>query len=489
MEEQNAILKYFRTFSEEQIEAIIPVDNELSFDEKNNMNRSGEDALQVRRDSLSYVILPLGAEVPSNSAGHTNGREAGNGSENSEEQNKMRDEHFYQVNFCSSEGCCVSPDKRALGDSLQAKCQHVSADCTDSFGDYEPQVDLKQGKEIKKVQRQDCVISSPDLVVGSENYASSTESKTKRVVITVTRTKPAGEHVEPTAMPPPEHTGGSSCLQSHDEEEGKGANEGSGGKERDVIPCPSTEPNHPDASPNDVITPAAVVNNPPPGSITRATFSPGPPSDRQIQLPALFSGLRVLRKGVVGPEHDTVATIRPLSAGERREVCPEKQEGTKVQGSFLDQISQFLNREKRGDEKQEEKEKEAEAGGDLDGSRVRSDSEESDKVPRKEFETSEEAEGVLEPVKPPVSSAEAAFDAFKAFFTPKPLRKDPAEKVDLEAVRRKIRADKDALTPLSERTSNKTPEENSDCLVCKSPSGNTCSPNVLYAIVFVFRVH
>ncbi|KAM9355178.1 formin-like isoform 1-T1 [Pholidichthys leucotaenia] len=175
-------------------------------------------------------------------------------------------------------------------------------------------------------------------------------------------------------------------------------------------------------NPNITITSAAKANNPPPGSIiSRATFSPGSPSDKQIQLPALFSGLRVLRKGVVGPEHDTVAHIKPSPLRAKRD----------GDTSFLDQISRVLSREKR-DGKEEKEESEA----DEDQDRITMDRDEEDQeVKEKKVETGEESSV------PPksVSSAEAAFDAFKAFFTPKPLKKDPADKVDLEAVRKKIR--------------------------------------------------
>ncbi|TMS11985.1 Formin [Larimichthys crocea] len=53
----------------------------------------------------------------------------------------------------------------------------------------------------------------------------------------------------------------------------------------------------------------------------------------------------------------------------------------------------------------------------------------------------------LESTKPSVTSAEAAFDAFKAFFTPKPLKKDPAEKVDLEASEASTPGDGEERTP------------------------------------------
>uniref|UniRef100_A0A8C4E4V1 Formin 1 n=1 Tax=Dicentrarchus labrax TaxID=13489 RepID=A0A8C4E4V1_DICLA len=194
----------------------------------------------------------------------------------------------------------------------------------------------------------------------------STKSKTKHVVITVTRTGSAVEEQAEPIVTPTLETGGPSCFENDGEEERTGAEEDNEEEEkRDVFPDSSAQPHLPPSptSPNIFITPAATY--PPPGSTTRATFSPGSPTDKQIQLPALFSGLRVLRKGVVGPEHDTVAQIKPSSQGEKRDIFHEKQGDAKVQGGFLDQISQFLSREKRErDEKEERKEMEPE--GDQD---------------------------------------------------------------------------------------------------------------------------
>lgn len=157
------------------------------------------------------------------------------------------------------------------------------------------------------------------------------------------------------------------------------------------------------------------------------------PTEKHVQLPALFSGLRVLRKGVLGPEHDIVAQIRPPSQGSDMESLPEKEGDAK--GSILEQISNFLNVEKRGIDKEEE-------GTEDDG----------------ESRETQTQEAASEPVKP-VSSAEAAFDAFKAFFTPKPLKKDPGDKVDLEAVRKRIKAEREALRALFERSSVKSSEQ------------------------------
>ncbi|KAF3850107.1 hypothetical protein F7725_019826 [Dissostichus mawsoni] len=211
-------------------------------------------------------------------------------------------------------------------------------------------------------------------------------------------------------------------------------------------------------APKDPLSITSATNNPPPGStFTRATFKPSSPTDKQIQLPALFSGLRVLRKVVVGPEHDTVAQIKTSSPAK---IFPDKQSDGKSQGSFLDQISQLLNREKSEDETEvTEETEETEERTEMEAEADENEMEKSQEDEREEVETEEEAEVSSESTKPPASSSEAAFDAFKAFFTPRHLKRDPADKIDLDAVRKKIRADKDVLKALFERSSNKMPEK------------------------------
>lgn len=503
MEEQKAILKFFRTFSDEQNEDILP--EELSINLKKNGDVNFKDALEHSRDSLFYVILPHeGEKMTLNSVRLVTVREEGNDSDKTEEernnlnlaeqqskavnvsekqiiatnqdQNKMPEEHWDKEN---------SLDECALNASLQPECKHISTDCTNTDGDCVSANSVKQDdteddeQDVKKPSENGKIADSQeDFVTSAHNSDSDFDpakaSKTKRVVITVTRTGPAvEEEAELTLEGAEEQT---SCSKDGDGEEVEGAEEDN--KEEDLFLDFSTQlqqhPGNPtDKSPIISITPA---NNPPPGSIfSRATFSPASPTDKQIQLPALFSGLRVLRKGVVGPEHDTVAQIKPPSQGAKRAIFPEKQGDAKVQGSFLDQISQFLNREKKGDEKEEKTGMVAE--GDQD--ETMNGNEESQESSEKE---DLDASGSFDSAKSPVSSAEAAFDAFKAFFTPKPLKKDPADKVDLEAVRKKIRTEKDVLRAIFDRNSNKTPEkkESSDERVCIMLSKGNIKPYIIY---------
>lgn len=499
MEEQKAVLTFFRTLSDKENEDTIQTGREPSFNLKNTWERSFENDLVESRGSLSYVLFPVEEEEISSDceqdairkgAGNVinmteeerniinlmkqqseivnPGKGSGNFATN-QELNKLPEEQCGKVNSRCKKGGHISPDGWASKESLRAKCQHISTDCTGTDCVRVAQImldDTTQAKEGEKIEfenvafQEDLSKSTPEIDVGVYLQASakSSPANTKHEVITVALTGPKAEEQEELGEKQrPEQTSGTTCLKNV-EEEMTDAEEVGKEEEKNAFLCISTQSPDPnnlkEASPHISITPAALANNPPCGAtFSRSTFSPCSPTEKQIQLPALFSGLRVLRKGVVGPEHDTLALIRSSSQRTKREAFPD----SPVQGGFLEQISSFLSREKKSDEREEKNEVECEGEKDED----RRDG------LRKEGETETEAEVLFEPTKPAVSSAEAAFDAFKAFFTPKPLKKDPAEKVDLEAVRKKIRADKDALRALFEKTSIRTPgqEDPADCKV------------------------
>uniref|UniRef100_A0A3Q4G7X1 Formin-like n=1 Tax=Neolamprologus brichardi TaxID=32507 RepID=A0A3Q4G7X1_NEOBR len=447
---------------------------DISGDLKKNGDVDFTDALEHSSNFLSYVILPHAEEKTSNSLGNSSLREKGNDSDITEEershykvteqqsvavntekglekqsfatnhdQNNLSDEH--KVNGCSKQGCHISQnplDEWALNESLQTNCQHISIDCMDTDGDCVVSISAMEDTENsnENAQREHCqedsdtITSTSDMDFDPQICGNTGPLKSKHVVITVTRTGPALEELE-------------QISDKAEEEETRDANS----------ETPNSPP-HPHSLKDNLpeMTIKSATNNPPPDStFSRATFSPSSPADKQIQVPALFSSLRVLRKGVTGPEHDTMAHIKPSPVGGRGEDFTEKQKDTKVPGSILDQISHFLSQEKRGDEKEV-----LEAEGDRNETRVNG-SEDSQEREKKEPETNKNTEvsESCELTKPSMSSAEAAFDAFKAFFTPKPLKKDPGDKVGLEALRKKIRNDKDVLKTLFERASSKTPEK------------------------------
>lgn len=322
-----------------------------------------------------------------------------------------------------------SLDKREFNEALLAKYCHISTNGTNPDCSFISTIFMKQddaeetklnGKNShKNVQNVECATAlENDLELKESENGRQIKPKHPEIILKLTglrvqEQKPVMEGDEDEEV---------KCLR--DEEE----------KEKDLSP---------DSSQSDILSEtslksAAQASDVSPGpTLTRATFSPG---DKLIQLPALFSSLRVLRKGVTGPEQD-------------------KQEDVKAQGGFLDQISQFLSREKRVDEKQ---------GSDLGSERHQDESnpnrvnENNRSHERKEREPQmDENANMSESVEStkPMSSAEAAFDAFKAFFTPKPLKKDSEEKADLEAMRKRIKNDNVLLKTFFENASKKAPEK------------------------------
>lgn len=219
------------------------------------------------------------------------------------------------------------------------------------------------------------------------------------------------------------------------------------------------------------LRPATHLSDLSPGpTLTRATFSPG---EKPNQLPALFSGLRGLKKGAAGPEQDSVFQNK-TSQDVRRSIFTDKQDDIKTQGGFLDQISQFLIGEKRVEERR---------GTEVGSERYQGETNPTNEGTEGQPEADKEAEGSDEPAKP-VSSAEAAFDAFKAFFTPKPLKKESGEKADLEATRKRTRNDRDVLKTFLEKTSKTSSEKNetSDVRVRKRQTSSFL--RILFTILY-----
>lgn len=490
MEEPKAILKYFRTLSDKENEDIILTDKELSFCRKNNWSRSFENDLQKSRVSFPYVLFPLQEEeISSDSEWVVARKEAGSDINKTEEERniinlmkqqeeainpgsglgncatnqqlyKLPEERCDKVNGRSKEDGRILPDERASNESPQAKCRHMSAEgtCTVCYCvahiKLDDNADSKEGGEIEFGKDRSKCESELDPGVQLEDSARGRSAVSELEGKTMPLAETAAEELEePAEKQELEQTDEATFsknagLTKIDEEEEDEE------EKRDIFLCPPAQSLRPynlkEVSPHVSITPAAFPNGPPQGpTFSRSTFSPNSPTEKQIQLPALFSGLRVLRKGVVGPEHDTVALIGSSSQKTKGETLPD----LPAQGGFLEQISTFLSRDKRSDEKEVKM---------MEGSL----GEKGEDGARKGGETEKEG-GWSESAKPAVSSAEAAFDAFKAFFTPKPLKKDPTEKVDLETLRKKIKADRDALRALFDRTSIKIPatEDSADCKV------------------------
>lgn len=399
MENPKAILKYLRTFSEEQNEEMLQ--EELVYPKKfKEFNcRNAFD-----RDSLLYVIFSDGGGVTA--------RQQSEQEKKPDHPQKESEAEKYKNDIQNSDvSGCFLPESSEGGAALKASllpgCQHSFTECTKIHGDCLSRSAVEQDDAGKcKENVKTAAKTSGDVHDGDVKEGSITSLD----LDVEDQPGPSAEEAQPLLEEVEEQPGEATSDSDDEEDEGE------------------TE----EAEEEDQSLPFRVRPTEPPA---------GSPTEKQIQLPALFSGLRVLRKGVKGPGHDTISWIKPSS---QRDIVPEKQDEIRTQGNFLDQISQFLNREKKGNAKGEKEDED-----DDDERRESSKKEDNDSG----------ISGSLDPVKPPVSSAEAAFDAFKAFFTPKPLKRDPADRMDLEAVRKKIRSETEVLRSLFERASSKMTEK------------------------------
>lgn len=429
MEEQQVILKIFRALAEEEEEEeeyLTQEDSETTCDMKKNDDRGFEETL-TKRSSLSWLLLP-----PAGDKFFCDSEEAENGPQVTNEERRTAGNSY--ESFGTERELNKQNERRsATGDCEPTHCQHIfdcryhDCVCAAALKQDDDDDDDEDAGEAEHNLREESEQS--DVGFGAKDASKSSSSSAERLNTLAHTGAEAGEQHGSTGKPTLEQSDEHFYFKD-DNEERSGAEEEGKNREIKVFPYHLSSPKHAPLN----ITPSDMARNPPPGStISRATYSPVSPTEKHIQLPALFSGLRVLRKGVLGPEQDRVAPLRPSPQRSDGEILPGK--GGEAKGSILEQISNFLSRERRGEE--EEKEEDSE---------------------RRQVQSEEDADASSEPLKP-VSSAEAAFDAFKAFFTPKPLKRDPGEKMDLEAVRKRIKAERDALRALFEGTSVKSSEQ------------------------------
>ncbi|KAG2457805.1 FMN protein, partial [Polypterus senegalus] len=194
----------------------------------------------------------------------------------------------------------------------------------------------------------------------------------------------------------------------------------------------------------------------------------GTPEDKGFQLPALFSGLRVLKKGATGEDRETIAEIKSRDSDlallslkktvNKVRTTPEgllqKQEqrsNREPKNIFLGHLSQLFNLEKKD-------------------------------VPDEEngqtYNKMENDEANVDTVSPVEESTpqsmETAFDAFKSFFTPKPHKRNKTDGLDLDAVKKKLKNDKDALKAIFEKSKSRNPsiERGSDDKSSEATSDN-----------------
>ncbi|XP_076833992.1 formin isoform X1 [Brachyhypopomus gauderio] len=221
------------------------------------------------------------------------------------------------------------------------------------------------------------------------------------------------------------------------------------GTNRDVSPLDSTP---------------SVVSPPSRGKMQTSTPSSSPSPKplssstgrEPFQLPALFSGLRVLKKGAVGEDRETVSEIKQrdtdralLSLRQHVHKAKVKQQATSHKNKTEPKDAsdpksrswRLLNLDDSRDEEQLNKGKKDNTNHLTSEEGVANDNTESS-VP------------LSESGKDP----DTALDGFKMFLSFKTPKKDPAEgSVDIEAVKRKMKNEKDLLKSIFERSLSKAP--------------------------------
>uniref|UniRef100_A0A8C5X2Q3 Formin 1 n=1 Tax=Malurus cyaneus samueli TaxID=2593467 RepID=A0A8C5X2Q3_9PASS len=195
-------------------------------------------------------------------------------------------------------------------------------------------------------------------------------------------------------------------------------------------------------------------------------------TEKTFQLPAFFSGLRVRKKGLTTEDGETVTEIKPrendLALLKLRQpvkkssiasslTIKKKSCEPKANPTFLEQLSHMLNIDVCKNEDRTE--------GSGEGS---GETEDSDEAHENKASSKREPRFPSEEIKS--SPAESALDAFKALFTRPPKKETTADTSELEALKRKMRNEKESLKAVFERSKSKPGDGPSDKSPDLSPS-------------------
>ncbi|NXY40719.1 FMN protein, partial [Ceuthmochares aereus] len=195
-------------------------------------------------------------------------------------------------------------------------------------------------------------------------------------------------------------------------------------------------------------------------------------AEKTFQLPAFFSGLRVRKKGLTTEDGETITEIKPkendLALLKLRQ--PVKKSGItsalttkkksaepKASPTFLEQLSHLLNIDVSKNEDRTE-----------DSGEGSGETEESDEAQENKASSKTEPQFLSGEIKS--SPAESALDVFKALFTRPPKKETTADTSELEAIKRKMRNEKESLKAVFERSISKPGDGPSEKSPDLSPS-------------------
>lgn len=192
------------------------------------------------------------------------------------------------------------------------------------------------------------------------------------------------------------------------------------------------------------------------------------PGEKSFQLPAFFSGLRVLKKGATAEAGETITEIKPkdkdgdlallkltqpvqkslIQGGPQTVKSQVRATDPKATPTLLEQLSQLLNIDMP---RTEQKEADPQVHG-ADEMGYSTD-QESHKSPEDAH-----IQGDQVKAKPP----ETALEAFKALFIRPPKKESTADTSELEALKRKMRHEKESLRAVFERSKSRPADSPSD---------------------------
>lgn len=266
----------------------------------------------------------------------------------------------------------------------------------------------------------------------------------------------------------------------------------------------SSDPKTPDRNLSKLSSPAS----PPSVSSTSSPSRPGLSSPPSFQMPALFSGLRVLKKGAVGEERETMSEIKQREKDadlallslkktvnkaklypDQRTVSPAKKHTeiksmADTRSTVMGQLSHLLKQENQENTKKP-------AGRQEDSPKpTKTDTEKGVETAEEKTATPDTSTSTPEKKK----TSDMAYETFKNIFGPKTVTKEKTEDVDLEAVRKKIKNDKENLRLIFERASKspgsevKSPTEVTTVYALKRNVNSSFVNSVLFKIN-LFNVH
>nr|XP_020441892.1 proteoglycan 4-like [Monopterus albus] len=208
-------------------------------------------------------------------------------------------------------------------------------------------------------------------------------------------------------------------------------------------------------------------------------------SPASFQMPVLFSGFRVLKKGAVGEDRETVAEIKQREKDadlallslkktvnkaklfpEQKAASPVKKRTeprpvTETKSIVMGQLSHLLNLDTHDETNK------SDDGQDADPQHVKTEFENGEEVAEDKTPSPETSTHTPEKKK----TSDMAYETFRNIFGPKTVKKEKTEDVDLETVKRKIKSDKENLRSIFVRSSKSPSKEG------KSPTeANVCNP-------------